>query len=284
MAATESSSSSSGSGLMCQRCSRQFEFRDLFVQHQVSCEYISSESTFCKHRTCHRTKKRERDDTDAWDQANQLTRQQCLATRVEELERDVSDLRQRDALRRRQGIASWLKHPMCPRPSVTFGGWIATALQVETWHVERLDAHSLVEVFQDMLENALLLRGGSSEVLPMCAFAAAASSAERPMFVWDWEDTERAAAQGFQPIWLNLTVVRWDCFFAQLQHQFRKVLSGMMVKDVDGCCRQALDQDLRDRLWERMRYINFSVRDADKKTLRRWLGKQLEKRNPAASV
>lgn len=134
---------------------------------------------------CSRGKKRARsDDAVGWMQA--------LALRVSELEREVARLRLADSARRRNGVQSWLRNPLCPRPAITFTAWFLSELPVLTqdlqkldmYDVERAPLHSsslindlvstmnkdLVEVMQDIIMTSDYFRQAARGVLPICAF------------------------------------------------------------------------------------------------------------------
>jgi len=227
--------------LTCSYCMREFRYRDLFLQHQLSCDY------FLRRKRVRETDALE-DLPSGQDQFKWI---QALAVRVSDLERDVTRLCVSDGTRQRSGIQAWLRNPLCPRPSRTLPEWLM-GMRID---ITQLDGDkNLVEIMQMMFLDAL---GG----LPMCAFAGC-----KTVYAWD------KGAQEAEATWIVVTGKRWDGYFALLQHRFRKAFQ---FNDVD-CC----DDARREGWLLRMRKVNDGGGGKRPAELLAWLRKQLETKSP----
>lgn len=197
--------------LTCSYCRREFRYRDLFLQHQLSCDY------FLRRKRVRETDALE-DLPSGQDQFKWI---QALALRVGHLERDVARLRVSDGTRKRSGIQAWLRNPLCPRPTRTLSSWLSEVCI----DMAQLDSDKgLVEIMQ-----ILFLDGG----VPMCAFAGC-----KTVYAWD-------TAEGDQPTWITVTVDRWSRYFDQLQHRFRRALQWNEEDACDEAVREAWLQRMR---------------------------------------
>lgn len=225
------------------------------------------------------------DDDDTWIRN--------LAQRVTELEREVARLKLADSTRRRNGIQSWLRNPLCPRPAITFSAWFLSELPVLTqdlqkldlYDVERAPLHSsslindlvstmnkdLVEVMQDIIMTSDYFRQFASAtrgVLPICAFQGC-----KTMYVWDLSRRHQGQPDQDpdeeQPMWIPLTLEKWDSYCVKFQHRFRKALTSNSSTDDE--------QRNMEQMLERMRKIN-AFGETAKKNLLAWLRRQLEQK------
>jgi hypothetical protein len=214
-----------------------------------------------------------------------------LAQRVTELEHEVARLKLADSTRRRNGIQSWLRNPLCPRPAITFTAWFLSELPVLTqdlqkldlYDVERAPLHSsslindlvstmnkdLVEVMQDIIMTSDYFRQATRGVLPICAFQGC-----KTMYVWDLHQPGLEKEEANQePMWIPLTLEKWDAYCVKFQHRFRKALNNencSLEKDTE-------EQRNMEQMLERMRKIN-AFGETAKKNLLAWLRRQLESR------
>ena len=221
-----------------------------------------------------------------------------LMQRVFELEHDVARLKLADSTRRRNGIQSWLRNPLCPRPAITFTAWFLSELPVLTqdlqkldlYDVERAPLHSsslindlvstmnkdLVEVMQDIIMTSdyfVATRPGG--VLPICAFQGC-----KTMYVWDLRKRPQGQPEGQpgqgqpdqqeQPMWIPLNAEKWDAYCVKFQHRFRKALNANSSTTTD-------EQRNMEQMLERMRKIN-AFGETAKKNLLAWLRRQLEQK------
>lgn len=234
--------------LTCSYCLRAFQYRDLLLQHEISCEYFLSGKRV-----------REMDALeDLPSGQDQFKWIQALALRVGDLERNVSRLRLTDHTRRRNGIRDWLRNPLCPRPCITLTEWLMQ-LPVD---VKQLDCLSkdLVEIMQDLLLN--VFREQQQQHLPLCAFAGC-----KTLYAWDLEPHESSS-----PVWINVTLARWDKYFAKFQHSIRKALQWNAN---DEC-----DEAQREGWLLRLRKVNEKVATVQKNALYAWLRKRFEQNSP----
>ena len=236
--------------LTCSYCLRAFRYRDLLLQHEISCEYFLSGKRV-----------REMDALeDLPSGQDQFKWIQSLALRVGDLERNVSRLRLTDNTRRRNGIRDWLRNPLCPRPVITLTEWLMQ-LPVD---VKQLDCLSkdLVEIMQDLLLDAFHQQQQQKQHLPLCAFAG-----NKTMYAWDLDPHESSSSS---PVWINVTLARWDNYFAKFQHCFRKALQWN-----DDC-----DEAQREQWLLRMRKVNEVVGTGKKNAFYAWLRKRFEQNSP----
>jgi hypothetical protein len=233
---------------------RAFRYRDLFLQHELSCDY------FLRRKRVRETDALE-DLPSGQDQFKWI---QALALRVGDLERNVARLTVSDGTRKRSGIQAWLRNPLCPRPSVTLSSWLS-----EVWiDIAQLDGDKdLVEIMQMMFLDALGSGSGSGS-LPLCAFAGC-----KTVYAWDKVETgEGEGEEGGGKTWIVVTGKRWDGYFARLQHRFRKALQ---CND-ENCCNEAQ----REGWLLRMRKVNDGGGGRRPADLLAWLRKQLESKSP----
>jgi hypothetical protein len=226
--------------LTCSFCRRQFQYRDLYLQHELSCEY------FLQNRKRQRELDATEDVPTAQDQFKWI---QALALRIGDLERQVQRLQHAAGVRRRNNVLAWLRNPACPRPTVTATEWFQTVLKVGPPELEKLDHQDLVEVMQDVMTSALA-------TAPLRSFVGT-----KTMYVWD-KPPEGGGGENVESMWMPLTANNWDAYLMKFQHRFRKVLSQELLEE---------DEDLRDRQMSRMRKVNGPV-----KNLQPWLKKRLE--------
>lgn len=219
-----------------------------------------------------------------------------LAQRVTELEHEVARLKLADSTRRRNGIQSWLRNPLCPRPAITFSAWFLSELPVTASDLQKLDLYDveraplyatslvndlvstmnkdLVEVMQDIIMTSDYFRRPASAtrpgVLPICAFAGC-----KTMYVWDLrkciEGQPGQPDQEEQPMWIPLTLEKWDAYCVKFQHRFRKALTSNSSTTTDD------EQRNMEQMLERMRKIN-AFGETAKKNLLAWLRRKLESR------
>jgi hypothetical protein len=235
--------------LTCKQCLRHFQYRDLYLQHEMSCEYFMQ----------NRKRQREKDATEDVPAAEEQFKWiQALALRIGELERQVQRLQHADSTRRRNNVLAWLRNPACPRPTVTATEWFNQVLNVGPGELEKLDEKPLVEVMQDVMSSAL--QSGSASATPLCAFAGT-----KTMYVWDKKEGEES-------MWMPLTVEMWNSYLVKFQHRFRKILNqgGQELLEQE-------DKDLRERHMQRMRQVNGTV-----KNLQPWFKKRLETNSPSS--
>jgi len=234
----------------CTFCLRNFRFRDLFLQHEISCDYFLR-------------RKRIR-ETDAFEDLpsgqDQFKWIQALAVRIGALERDVARLRASDGTRKRNGIQAWLRNPLCPRPSMTLTEWF-------DHHLPPLDVGELDDVHKNLVHVMQIIfaeafRGGSTvDRPPLCAFQGC-----KTLYAWmKTDDDERQAT------WIALTGARWDIFFAKFQHRIRKQLQWSNKEEEE--------EDTREIWMQRLRKVN-DVGATQKTAMYAWLRKQLETQNP----
>lgn len=179
---------------------------------------------------------------------------QALAVRVGDLERDVARLKVSESQRKRSGIQAWLRNPLCPRPSMTLSTWL---MSVSTIDLAQFDSDKdLVEIMQSTFL--------STAKIPMCAFAGC-----KTVYAWD---IGGSGNEEQEPVWLALTMKRWDEYFAKWQHRFRKAVTWT---DDDECD----DPEQREVWLQRIRKVN-EVTDKRRWDLLVWLHKHLQTKTP----
>jgi hypothetical protein len=248
--------------LTCSYCLRHFKYRDLYLQHELSCVY-----------SLRRKRIRETDALeDLPSGQDQFKWIQSLALRVGVLEKEISRLRSVESMKKRNGIHAWLRHPLCQRPTITLNVWFSMYVKVDFEHLNMLDQFDLIEVMEHILSSTIH-SNISNHVLPMIGFV------DGIIYIWEYPSV--TLNDNVLATWYPLTMARWDTCISHLQQLFRKSLNTYFEMISCGMPLEHMDVNVRECMFERMRRINTCC-TIKKKQLKKWLAKQLEKQNPAA--
>ena len=151
----------------CKYCNKYFHFKDLYDQHEITCEFM--------FRT-RRQKDREDDYIEKLPSAQeQFKLIQYLTLKVNRLETDIARLKINAGTRKRRLVLDLLNNPTNPKPSLLFENWYK---QTNVTYID-LDSVFNGDITNGMM-STLQRQISQNRNLPICSFKQKANS----IYIW----------------------------------------------------------------------------------------------------
>jgi len=261
----------------CKFCNRYFRFKDLYDQHNITCEYFYR-----------RTRDRER-EMDTYEKLpsphDQFKLIQYLVLQVNKLQKEVIKLKGDTISKKRKIILEWLHSPCSPIPMTSFQQWIKL-IPVEYTHLLKVFEGDLTDgmklCLSDYFKKNAAFTGvnmssglgsgvdisvstSASEnvtVVPICAFLQKSGT----IYIWSDLDVEGGISR-----WCILSNDEFDKWINRLAHRF---LQEFIQWQMDNSERIHSNDEEKEKNIEYMRKINGLGKiyeDRRRSELRKWL-------------
>jgi len=182
----------------CKYCNKYFHFKDLYDQHEITCEFI--------FRT-RRQKDREDDYIEKLPTPQeQFKLIQYLTLKVNRLENDVARLKINAGTRKRKLVLDILNNPTNPKPNMLFEEWIK---------IITLNEEDLYAVFSEDNTNGIisaLNRCLTYNNIPICSF----QQKDNSIYIWT---TKFNNSEINEPIWIMLDYKVFQKWVLELNHK-----------------------------------------------------------------
>lgn len=209
-------------GYFCMFCSRRFHFKDLFDQHNITCEF------FYKSR---RDKQRESESTEPLPTAQEQYKLiQFLSLQVNKLQKEVIRLKGSTVVKKRKVILEWLQSGAAPLPTCAFEDWIKQMLgSVSLDDLQCVFRGDLTDGLKNCIKTYISSETIDGNVVPMCAFK------QKPGTIYVWCKTtvqevrkQNTAIEGVSAsmcacAWSMMQVEQFDRWINRLAHRFLQV-------------------------------------------------------------
>ncbi len=281
MISTEDTNMNSNTnGYFCMFCTRRFHFKDLFDQHNITCEF------FYKSR---RDKQRENEGTEPLPTAQEQYKLiQFLSLQVNKLQKEVIRLKGSTVVKKRKVILEWLQSGAAPLPSSSFDDWIKHILgSVSVDDLQCVFKGDLTDGLKNCIKTCISSQTIDGIVVPMCAFK------QKPGTIYVWckttvrEDNTKSGQQNNTHdslsgtvcacAWSMMQLEQFDRWINRLAHRFLQVFIEWQM--TNSALIHSCDEE-KDKNVDYMRKINGLGRayeDRRRSELRKWLFCLLER-------
>ncbi len=186
--------------LYCKYCNKYFRFKDLYDQHEITCEFIFRSR---------RRKDRESDYIETLPTVQeQFKLIQYLTLTVNRLENEVTRLKINAGTRKRKLVLDILNNNSTPKPCILFENWY------KQFTIEQTDLNSVFEgdITDGMIKvlQKYLMRNHNT---PICSF----QQKDNSIYIWT---TEFNNSEMNEPIWVLLDNIVYKKWLRCLNHQF----------------------------------------------------------------
>jgi hypothetical protein len=246
-------------GYFCVFCAKRFHFRDLFDQHNATCEF------FYKSR---RDKQRETESFETLPSPQEQYKLiQHLMLEVSKQKKEIVKLKSATVGKKRKVILEWLQSGACSVPIQSFEEW-SKSIPVSGEDLEKVFQGDLTDGFKSCIERHILEQRKTHTALPLYAFK------QKPGTIYVWsQPTKPDELDGHVrgPVWMMMQSDPFDRWINRLSHRFLQVfIEWQMANSVR---IHSCDEE-KDKNVEYMRKINGLGRayeDRRRNELRKWL-------------
>ena len=244
----------SGMGYYCKYCSRHFRFKDLYDQHNVTCEF------FYRKR---RVRERENETHEALPtQQEQYKLIQYLALQVTRQQKEIDRLKGSVLQRKRKVILDWLRGSSAPIPTLTFQEWIRT-IPVTFDHLEPVFQGDLTDGMKQCLLGYLATVNG---VLPICAFNQKAGT----IYIWSSSGSGETDPSS-PPSWRLLDSEEFERWMNRLAHRFLQEYIKWQMANSEKIHSTEEEQEKNIQSMRKINGLGKAHEDRRRSDLRKWL-------------
>jgi len=232
----------------CKYCCRYFKFKDLYEQHNVTCEFFYRRS---------RARDRELDGHEKLPTPQeQFKLIQYLTLKVSKLENDVLRLKGLTVTRKRRVILEWLQNSGKPTPSLTFHEWSKT-LDASYEHLNGVFEGDMTDGMKRMLGDVFSYEGTA----PMCCFTQKAGT----MYIWSTceEDPE--------PHWMVMPHADFVRFVNRLSHTFLRTFLNWQRDNAELIRSSEENKEKNIQYMRKINGLGTAYEERRQSELRKWL-------------
>lgn len=196
----------------CKYCNKYFHFKDLYDQHEITCEFM--------FRT-RRQKDREDDYIEKLPSAQeQFKLIQYLTLKVNRLENDIARLKINAGTRKRRLVLDLLNNPTNPKPRLLFENWYKQI--VVTYNdLEAVFNGDITDGMMSALENQI----SQNICIPICSFKQKTNS----IYIWTSEFNNEE--DNNEPKWILLDYKIFLVWTRYINHKFLELFLKWQVEN-----------------------------------------------------
>jgi hypothetical protein len=226
----------------CKFCNRHFRYKDLFDQHEPTCEFF------------YRSEREHDRETDATEvlpsNQNQYKLIQHLMLTVNRLTKDVERLKKNTIVRKKKMIMDYINKASYPKPPKPFEEWVLN-LTTTPVNLQCVFDGDLTDGIQDVLRSHM-------ETIPICAFHQKSAT----LYVFSSREN------------LKWRIMTHDEFERIMQQASHKLLQEFLRWQIANEVHIQMNPTLKEKNIEYMQRINgISIRYEDKRRseCKKWL-------------
>jgi hypothetical protein len=232
----------------CKYCCRYFKFKDLYEQHNVTCEFFYRRS---------RARDRELDGHEKLPTPQeQFKLIQYLTLKVSKLENDVLRLKGLTVTRKRRVILEWLQNSGKPTPTLTFHEWSKT-LDVSYEHLNGVFEGDITDGMKRMLVEVFSYEGTA----PICCFTQKAGT----IYIWSTCEDEP------EPHWMVMPHADFVRFVNRLSHTFLRTFLNWQRDNAELIRSSEENKEKNIQYMRKINGLGQAYEERRQSELRKWL-------------